>query len=192
MQAQLQMTDSALSPEAARKAIHGHTCSAGAPFARITMGSNRYEIADAISEDALLAFRAEGQTSWTALDRSVADGWVKIAADILLIDPDVIFEFLHTHAIRTSATEGIPCEMDFDTFGKKWSARLLVGGIGEVRFGNEPWKRADLGPKAPPERRTRAILTLLACEPDSRHHFEPQITEWARRIATGVSVQPVF
>ena len=50
--------------------------------------------------------------------------------------------------------------------------------------------------------KTKELLGLVAsavlrCDDCVRYHlegdhFEPQITEWARRIATGVSVQPVF
>lgn len=192
MCAQPMMTDIAHRPELARKAIHGHTCSAGAPFARVTIGSNSYEIADAISEDRLLAFRATGHHAWTALDRQVSDGWIKIAADILLTDPDVLYEFLQTHAIRTALSGNDPCEMDFDTLGTIWSARVFNSGSAEIRFPGEAWKRADLGTKVASERRTRAILTLLAVEVNARCRFEPHITDWAHRIAMGVSVQPVF
>lgn len=178
--------------ERPRNARHGHSCSASVPFARLTIGSASYEVAEAAGEPSLLAFRADGQQEWTALDRKVSDGWIEIMADILLLDPDVLFEFLQTHAVRISADEKPPCQLEFDTLGVKWSARLTENRDGEVRFGSGEWQHARLGLKAPEDRRERAILILLATTADARARFEPHISHWARRIAQGVTVQPAF
>jgi hypothetical protein len=175
-----------------RSARHGHSCRAKVPFARLGIGPGTYEVAEMADDSALLAFRVEGQQEWTALDRQISDGWVEIAADILLLDPDVIFEFLQTHAVSVG-TENEPLyEMEFDTLGVRWSARLLENRDGEVRFADGAWQHARLGLQAPRDGRARAIMILLATTRDARARFEPHISNWARRISQGVSVQPIL
>ncbi|MEQ8900731.1 MAG: hypothetical protein RID11_14570 [Roseovarius sp.] len=175
-----------------RSASHGHSCRAKAPFARLGIGPGTYEVAEMAGDSALLAFRVEGQQEWTALDRPISDGWVEIAADIMLLDPDVLFEFLQTHALRVTTETEPPYEMEFDTLGVRWSARLLENRDGEVRFGDEAWQHARLGLQAPRDGRARAIMILLATTRDARARFEPHISNWARRISQGVSVQPIL
>ena len=174
-----------------RSPSHGHSCRAQAPFARLVIGDGHYEVAHANSDLPLLAFRLHGQMEWTALDRQIADGWIAIAADILLLDADVIYDFLTTHAVRLTDTD-CPEEMQFNTLGLHWSARLTDSRTGEVRFGSGTWRHANLGLRAPTDRRACAILLLLACFPDARERFEPHISYWARRIAQGVSIQPIL
>lgn len=194
MHSQAHMTDTPIpqNENRPRSASHGHVCSAGAPFAQLSIGLRTYEIAEALSEGERLAFRAKGQQEWAALDRVIADGWVEIASDILLLDPDMLFDFLHTHAVRTGTGAEPPYEMEFNTLGIKWAARLLQDRDGEVRFGSGTWHHARLGLKAPSDGRERAIMVLLAACPDVRTRFEPHIVHWARRIAQGVRVIPVM
>ena len=195
MQMHPQMTDIQPPRQASdrpRSARHGHSCRAKAPFARLGIGPGAYEVSEMADDSALLAFRVEGQQEWTALDRRISDGWVEIAADILLLDPDVIFEFLQTHAVCVATECAPPYAMEFDTLGVRWSARLLENRDGEVRFGDGEWQHARLGIQAPKDGRARAIMVLLATTRDARARFEPHISNWARRIAQGVSVQPVI
>ncbi|NBV60280.1 MAG: hypothetical protein EBR73_04295 [Rhodobacteraceae bacterium] len=103
--------------DSTRAAFHGRSCNAGPAFARLSIGSASYEVADALSETAHLAFRATGGHIWTALDRTIADGWIKIAADIVLIDPDSRYQFLHTHAVRQSQDEPSGAALEFLTLG---------------------------------------------------------------------------
>lgn len=194
MHSQTLMTDT-LFPRAdcrPRCASHGHVCSAGTPFAQLTLGVRNYEIAEATGEGERLAFRAQGQQEWCALDRRIADGWIAVGSDILLLDPDVLFDFLMTHAVRTSTEQEPPYDMTFDTLGTKWTARLLQDRDGEVCFGDDIWHHARLGLKAPQDGRERAIMVLIAALPDARLRFEPHITHWAHRIAQGVRVMPVM
>jgi hypothetical protein len=194
MHSQTLMTDTFVprTDSQSRCASHGHVCSAEAPFAQVSIGSRSYEIAEALREGDHLAFRTHGQQEWCALDRRVADGWVAIASDILLLDPDVLFDFLHTHAVRVSTTQEPPYDMEFDTLGIKWTARLLQDRDGEVSFGDGLWHHARLGLKAPSDGRARAIMVLLAATPEARLRFEPHITHWAHRIAQGVRVIPIM
>ena len=194
MTLQTQATDSvAVDPgtRRPRSPLHGHSCRASAPFAAIRLGPSTYEVADALDGKNLLAFRIAGQGEWIALDRQVDDGWIEIAADILLLDPDVLFDFLQTHAVSISKLEKPEYKFEFDTFGIPWSAHLLCEREGQARFGNEAWKSARLPINAPNDPRARAIMTLLATTPDARDRFEPHISNWARRIAKGVTIQPI-
>ncbi|WP_417727010.1 hypothetical protein [Roseovarius sp.] len=194
MHSQSLMTDT-IAPQAdyrPRCASHGHVCRAETPFAQLSIGTRNYEIAEATGEIERLAFRAEGQQEWCALDRRVTEGWVEISSDILLLDPDVLFDFLHTHALRISTAQEPPYEMRYDTLGIKWTARLLQDRDGEVCFEDGIWHYARLGLRAPSDGRERAIMVLLAAIPDARLRFEPHITEWAHRIARGVRVIPIM
>jgi hypothetical protein len=109
-----------------------------------------------------------------------------------LLDPDVLYDFLMTHAVRTQTAQEPPYDMAFDTLGTKWTARLLQDRDGEVCFGDGIWHHARLGLKAPQDGRERAIMVLMAALPDARLRFEPHITNWARRIAQGLRVMPVM
>jgi hypothetical protein len=194
MHSQTLMTDT-FAPRAEscpRCASHGHVCSASAPFAHLTLGARSYEIAEATGEGERLAFRAQGQQEWCALDRRIAEGWIEVGSDILLLDPDVLYDFLMTHAVRTQTAQEPPYDMAFDTLGTKWTARLLQDRDGEVCFGDGIWHHARLGLKAPQDGRERAIMVLMAALPDARLRFEPHITNWARRIAQGLRVMPVM
>lgn len=193
MHAKPQMTDSQMPHTDLRgplSARHGHICSAGQPFARLTIGERAYEIADTTDGSGMLGFRSAGQQEWSALDRQLEEGWVTITADILLLDPDVLFDFLQTHAVRCADTSEDSSQLDFDTLGVKWSARLLQDRDGEVRFDGGDWHYARLGLRAPNDGRKRAIMLLLAAMPNARALFEPHVTNWASRIAKGVQIHP--
>jgi len=195
MSAQAQMTDLPSQSDtllSARDPRHGHICSAGEPFARLSIGDRRYEVAETVDGSDILAFRTNTQREWSALDRKLDDGWVAITADILLLDPDVLFDFLQTHAVRSREANKNSNLLEFDTLGIKWSARLLQNRDGEVRLGTDEWVSANLGLRAPSEARERAIMLLLSALPNVRSAFEPHLTDWASRLAKGVHVEPIF
>jgi hypothetical protein len=195
MQTQAMMTDTYTQQDTRRKggAQPGSACSAGAPYALVSIGVRSYEIADIIAEDdAGIAFRVSGDVEWTALGSRSEDGWGQVAAEILLLDPDVLFDFLQTHAVRIGTSAVPPYCMSFDTLGVGWSACLTQDRDGTVSFeGDEP-RHARLGRNAPSDGRARAIMLLLSAYPDARARLEPHISQWAHRIAQGVSVRPVF
>lgn len=171
----------------------GRACSAGAPFSQVTIGTHDYEIADvAGTKTGAIAFRVTGESTWTALSRQVTDGWEQVTAEILLRDPDVLYDFLQTHAVRLQTSTASPLRLDFDTLGLAWSANLLHDRDGTVCFAGDAQRHARLGQNAPSEARARAILLLLAAYPDARDRFEPHVSQWAQRIAQGVCVKPVF
>ena len=124
--------------------MHGRVCSAGAPFARLQLGKNIYEIANAIADTDMLAFRGDGCRTWTALDRRQSDGWARLGADILLADPDSYYDFLQTHAVRVSGDSRKGGPVQFDTLGQKWSVRLEDGGRCLLEFGDDEWSEVDL------------------------------------------------
>lgn len=171
----------------------GSACSAGAPFALVGIGSRSYEIADVQGDDdTAIAFRVAGSQEWTTLGSRTADGWGQVGAEILLLDPDVLYDFLQTHAVRTGTSEVPPYCMTFDTLGVGWSACLLQDRDGTVSVADDAPRHARLGRNAPSDGRARAIMLLLSAYPDARNRFEPHISQWAHRIAQGVCVKPVF
>lgn len=173
--------------------LPGSACSAGAPFALVSIGSRSYEIADVLGDDAsTIAFRVAGHQEWTTLGSRASDGWGQIGTEILLLDPDILYDFLQTHAVRTGTSETPPFSMVFNTLGVEWSASLLQDHDGIVCFeGDEPG-HTRLGRNAPSDGRARSIMLLLSAYPDARERLEPHISQWAQRIAQGVSVKPVF
>ena len=193
MHTQPMMTDT-YTPQTARQhsgVKPGASCSAGAPFAQVSISPRSYEIADVTSDDSgAIAFRITGEQEWSALGSRTSDGWGQVTAEILLLDPDVLFDFLQTHAVRTRTVP--PYSMEFDTLGVAWSASLHHDRDGTVRFRDDAPRHASLGDNAPSDGRTRSIMLLLAAYPDARDRFEPHISQWAQRIAQGVCVKPIL
>lgn len=183
------MTDVRGPIEGVRHPAHGSVCSAGNPFALLRLGDKNYEIAHAIHETDLLAFRPQGSDAWTALDASVADGWHQIGADIVTTDPDALFQFFQTHAVRVG-TNGD--EIQFDTLGTVWSVKLEDKESVSVRFGNGPWEVVRLGANVQGGYRERAILALIAGKIDTASLFGEKLRDWAHRIAAGLTVEPVM
>ena len=195
MQTQAMMTDTYTQQTARRTGgvQPGSACSAGSPFALVGIGARSYEIADVLGDDeTAIAFRVAGGAEWTALGSRNEDGWGQIGAEILLLDPDVLFDFLQTHAVRTGTSPVPPYCMTFDTLGIGWSACLMQDRDGTVSFENDDPRHVRLGRNAPSDGRARAIMLLLSAYPDARARLEPHISQWAQRIAQGVSVKPVF
>lgn len=172
--------------------LHGRVCNAGAPFARVQIGKNIYEIANAITEAEMLAFRGEGCRTWTALDRRQSDGWVRIGADILLADPDSYYDFLQTHAVRISGDSRKDEPVHFDTLGRKWSVRLEQGGRCLLQYKGSEWSEVDLGERPPADLRERSILALMKSDLGFEECVRTDFEQWAERIAMGVQVQPVM
>lgn len=195
MQTQAMMTDTYMRLVERRHSglQPGTICSTGAPFATLSIGARSYEIADVTgSESSMIAFRVCGGIEWTALGRRTEDGWGQVAAEILLIDPDVLFDFLQTHAVRITTIDTAPYCMEFDTLGIAWSACLTQDHGGTVSFADEDPRHARLGLNAPSDGRARAIMLLLSAYPEARARFEPHISQWAQRIAQGVCVKPIL
>lgn len=172
--------------------LHGRVCSAGAPFARLQLGKNIYEIANAIADTEMLAFRGDGCRTWTALDRRQSDGWARLGADILLADPDSYYDFLQTHAVRVSGDSRKGEAVHFDTLGHKWSVRLEDRGRCLLEFGDGEWSEVDLGERAPADLRERSILALMKSGCGFENRVRKDYEQWAERIAMGVQVQPVI
>lgn len=189
----MHMTDTHAAPAAMPlNPLHGRVCSAANPFARLEIGRNVYEVAQALTEADMLAFRSEGHRTWTALDRRVADGWGRIAADIVLADPDSLYDFLYTHAVRIPADGPSSSVMEFDTLGTRWTVRPLAQGQCKIAFSGAEPVLVDLGKSSPVNSREPAILALLKSDLDVRGHFDEALSHWAERIATGVQVQPIM
>lgn len=180
------------SNEAPLRAMHGHTCSADVPFARLSIGPANYEIADALNEEDMLAFRSEGHTIWTAIDRRISDGWNRIGADILLADPDSVYEFLRTHAVRVAKVLEPQVEQSFDTLGTPWQVRFISSFSAEISFDGGEWEMVNLGARASVDHRERAILTLIKSSVDVKTIFSQSVENWASRIATGCSIAPLM
>ena len=172
-----------------RHPAHGSVCSAEAPFARLRLGNNAYEIAHALHEDSLLAFRPEGSQTWTALDCGIADGWHQIGADIVTTDPDALFNFFQTHAVSVETTGDL---VKFDTLGTVWAAKLQDEEHVAISFDNGPWEVIRLGRKTEGGYRERSILGLLAASVDAAGHFGDDLRRWAQRIAAGLTVEPIM
>lgn len=195
MQTQAMMTDTHEQQVVRRTTgpLPGSTCSAGAPFALVSIGSRSYEIAEISGEaDGTIAFRVSGDGEWTALGSRTDDGWNRVGAEILLLDPDVLYDFLQTHALRTQTSPVPPYSMTFDTLGVSWSASLTQDHDGMVSFDGDKPRHVRLGRNAPSDGRARAIMLLLSGYEDARERLEPHISQWAQRIAQGVCVKPVF
>lgn len=162
------------------------------PFAILMLGTDRYEIADVtIDDQERLAFRPEGASEWTALDRTLEDGWTRVGADIVLSQPEAVKSFLQTHAVRLSG-DGVEDELEFDTLGTVWHVSLGSSGLAAVAFADRsivPLKYKD---ELPDDARDKAISILLKAIPDVHDHFEEDIDFWAVRIASGVTVLPVM
>ncbi len=162
------------------------------PFAILTLGVERYEIADVmIDEEERLAFRPEGEDTWTALDRTIEDGWNRVGADIVASKPTALKSFLQTHAVRLSGN-GVEDELEFYTLGTVWNVSLGSSGLAAVAFDDRAVVPVRYKDELPDDTRDKAIAILVKAIPDLREHFDEDIDLWAYRIASGVSILPVM
>lgn len=161
-----------------------------APFARLRIGPWGYEVGDCAPGGQLYA-RAGAEGAWTPLERRLDDGWHRIAAAILMTEPDLLTRFLQTHMVRVSGDFARGEVVHFDTLGTGWALRL-EGDALFVHFGDEPWQAVQLAPGAPREGREWAVAALLAARFDLDGHFRAQMAEWAQRIAAGATVTPIL
>lgn len=190
------MTDTRIVSDNRPLFVEEEGCQAGAPFARLALGGQYYDIAHEICDDDLeadpgLAFQRAGKSGWSRLSRSVADGWTRIGADILLTDPKSLVAFLTTHAVRIQGDYNFGETVVYDTLGIRWSARLVSENEVQVRLGIEPWHSTiEEKPSASPKE--RAIQAFVSSHPETSHLFRQEIDNWAHRIATGVQIEPVF
>ncbi|SPF80095.1 hypothetical protein [Pseudoprimorskyibacter insulae] len=192
----IRMTDAHVTDAQATLLQERERCQAEAPFACLKLGGASFEIAyekvdDPDETPPTLAFSISGRSGWIRLNRSVADGWTRIGADILMRDGRVLDRFLNTHAVRISGDYNLNEEVRFDTLGTYWSARIVSDTGTEIRVDGEPWMLIEQSnPPASPK--DRVIRALAASHPEIREYFAQHIDHWACRIATGVTVLPMM
>lgn len=186
------MTDAPVAPGGQVLSMPCATPVTGAPFARIVLGDRAFQVCDRTDAEGALAFRPETGGPWVCVAHTLQDGWLRIGADILQSDPDVLSHFFGTHAVRQSGWYREGDEIRFDTLGTPWSVRLLDAERAEVVLADEPPRIVDPGIAQSEDLRERAIEVMIAAYPDLATRFAAEIDHWAVRLASGGVVTPIL
>ena len=170
-------------------------CSApmrGTPFACITLGDRAFVVGERDDVENGLAFRPEAGGTWRCLSHTLEHGWLRIGADILQSDPDVLMHFLTTHAVRQSGWYRVGDQIVFDTLGTAWSVELADETRAIVALADEALREADPRIVTCDDPREQAIEMLIAAYPDLAERFAAEIDHWAVRLASGGVVKPIL
>lgn len=161
------------------------------PVARLCIGGVNYVIGEMTDLD-MLAYRNESGGDWLPLANTVEEGWSAIAAEIISLTRDTTREYIKMHMIhRRNAGLG-PDIRAFDLHGFQWYIRLNDEGCA-VRVDGLDWQPVEIGDLDHElDLGKIAVLSLLTAIPDAESHFRDDVTAWAKRIAAGAMVMPVF
>lgn len=165
---------------------------AGAPFARIVLGDRAFQVCERSDAPGALAFRPDAGGDWMGLSHTLEDGWLRIGADIVQSDPEVLRHFFGTHAVRQSGWYRPGDEIRFDTLGTPWSVRRPEAARAEVVLADAPPRSVDPALATAEDLREQAIEVLIAAYPDLGARFAPEIDHWAVRLASGGVVTPIL
>lgn len=164
------------------------------PFARLTIGSDDFDIAEASDYDPIV-FRLAGATGeWTELRHSLVDGWTEIAAEVLSATQDVTSEFVKMHMIRRRDLPLDEVAEIYELGPLCWMLRETETGY-ETRIRGEQWQPLRQ-PPAPAERaepsrdRSHAIRALLQLWPDLPARIDHDVRSWVHRMVAGAKVAP--
>lgn len=166
---------------------------AAPPFqimARLRIGEVNHDIGRSAQDK--LAFRLTGSDDeWQPLQNTVEEGWPDIAAEIIAVTRDAVFDYVRMHMIHVRDA-GLPeGQYLYDLYGLKWVVR---GGhtAAQSRLPKGEWVDYDAHLCGPDATRERSALGAVAVYRDLEERIGKDVRDWARRIAQGSSVTPVF
>lgn len=158
------------------------------PHAKLRIMERDYLIAAHPVTDALY-FRPAACNAWCLLDHGNADGWTKVAAEIIQADLDVTAEFVKTHLIRRRDLPTDEIAEAFELQGQIFWLRRAEGGL-EIRLEGSEWHPNDVDPDLPIRDRAQAAARKLGAE--HRIALDRAALDWAHRMAHAVQVTPHF
>jgi hypothetical protein len=158
------------------------------PHAKLRIMERDYLIAAHPVTDAL-HFRPAACNAWCRLDHGSADGWTKVAAEIIQADLDVTAEFVKTHLIRRRDLPTDEIAEAFELQGQIFWLRRAEGGL-EIRLEGSEWHPIDVDPDLPIRDRAQAAARKLGAE--HRIALDRAALDWAHRMAHAVQVTPHF
>ncbi len=163
------------------------------PVAKLCIGGTNYMIGE-MSDINVLVFRldADNTAEWTQLKNSVEEGWSSVAAEIISLTRDPVFEYIRMHMIHRRNVNAGPDIMLFDLYGYEWFVRMNDEGCA-VRIEGMDWTTVDVSGFDPETELGKiAVTALMEAVPDTRESFAEDTQSWARRIAAGASIMPAF
>lgn len=156
------------------------------PHARLRIMERDYLIAAHPMTD-VLHYSCVSDNAWSALSHSNADGWTKVAAEIIQADIDVPYEFVKMHLIRRRDLPTDEIAEAFELLGQVFWLRRVETGL-ELRLEHAEWSRVDVDPDLPPQDRARAVALHLGRSRTIA--VEKAAADWAQRMAHAVQVSP--
>ncbi|NBO20968.1 MAG: hypothetical protein EBU97_03280, partial [Rhodobacteraceae bacterium] len=166
---------------------------AAPPFlimARLRIGEVNHDIGRSAQDK--LAFRQTGSDAdWQPLQNTVEEGWPDVAAEIIAATRDALFDYVRMHMIHVRDA-GLPDgQYLYDLYGLKW---VVTGGHANAlsRLPKGDWVAYPAEHFGPDATRERSARGALAVYPDLEERIGKDVRDWARRIAQGSSVTPVF
>jgi hypothetical protein len=166
------------------------------PFARLTLGSEKFLIGEPESADGLM-FRVEApeaaNDSWAPLTSRSEDGWSEVAAEIVRSRDGALARFLATHAVRVwGEFDKADEEIDFDIDGRSIRLRRTPSG-GELMIDEaDVWYEVELEGRPSDDYSRAATIAVLEAAFSSGLLHLPEFVGWSRRLAMGAQVMPVL
>lgn len=156
------------------------------PFALLRIMERQYAIAEE-SGTGQMAFRANEDQGWRWLNHTSADGWTRIAAEIIQSDIDVVREFIRMHIIRRRDLPADEIAEAFELLGQIFWLRLTENGV-EMRLPQDGWMPLDVDRELP--LKDRAVAAGLALHAQDAIAADAAARDWAMRMAHSAQVTP--
>lgn len=160
------------------------------PFASVTFGQRRFEVADGEHPGSLM-FRLSGHEDWTPLDADRSCGWDEIGGEILEKGLDMIPEYIMMHTMRLAMPELGDGIHKFELMPLNWWLRVSKDSALFRAEGSDEWVQVPADIKEPHIR----ALGIRAAErliPDFHKLLEAEAISWSRRMAHAAAVTPIL
>lgn len=158
------------------------------PHAKLRIMERDYLIAEH-PLNSVLHYRSASESLWSALSHSNADGWTKVATEIIHADIDVLLEVVKTHLIRRRDLPTDEIAEAFEILGQIFWIRRDEAGL-ELRLEGGDWRCLDVDPELPLRHRAQAAALQLG--QTSIIELDTAASDWAKRMAQAVQVSPYF
>lgn len=161
-------------------------------FARLRIGEELHDIGRCDATERM-AFRSSGSDhDWAPLMHSFEEGWPEIAAEIIARTRNATRDYIRMHMIRHREVAMAEGEREYDLYGLMWRVRG-TNEAAEVWQPETDWVEFDTTAIIEsPDPRDLAAQALISAVPDLEDRIGADVKGWARRLAQGAQISPIF